>query len=191
MSNEFVVRSADTRVHGMGDHSSAIFECELESWHGHKVSFRLMIEGCVGEKEYQAQCAVIAPYMQVGRLLACDIVYRRLDHCFSMALYGFTPIEAMRLDSGSVIDADTYLNPNRGFWTRTVIDGPRVLLPGIIDLGGDAYIPVVETDPLPHVAHSYHYQAGLQYGARPSGFRQFLRWARWEFGWKPAAPPAV
>lgn len=165
---EYIVRRVETKT--SSEHERTSFECDLEDDSGKKISFDLTIDGCVGSPKFTEQHKMIKPYLVVGQLIQCGIVYFRRSNGFSMAMYDFIPLQAFNTGTRKAVDADTYFNRNRGFWTIATPRGNRINFPGIIEFHGDTIIPLIENGPLPQLGDRYDHQEGLVWGRRPSLF---------------------
>lgn len=170
---KFAVRSAEVKKAD----GRTTFECELVSWNGHKVSFHLIIEGCVGAKHFREQYEAISHLCTVGSLLHCSVVYRRRSDAFVMCIDQMMLMKPVRSGDGSEIDIDSYFNPRRGYWVRAVSAGDWINIPGVIELGGQSCIPLVEESDLPLLEHRYGYEKGLHYGKKPSALQRAWSWA--------------
>jgi hypothetical protein len=165
---QYIVRRVETKT--LINSKRTNFECDLEDESGEKISFDLTIDGCVGSPDYREQYNAIEPYLAVGQLIKCGIVYFRRSNGFSMAMFDFMPMQAYNSSNNKAIDADTYFNRNRGFWTVAFPKGDRINFPGVIEFTGNTIIPLIEDGLLPQVKDAYTYQEGLIWGRRPSLF---------------------
>lgn len=134
---EFLVTEAEVRT----DEVQTIFHCNLLGRHNHRVSFQLIISGCVGEAGYQAQYEAIKPLCTVGTLLHCSIVYRHRYDAFVMCIGDMMALQAIRMNDGSTISGEAYLDPNRGYWVQTESASEWAQFPGVIELDGESHIP--------------------------------------------------
>ncbi len=169
---DFVVRKAEIR-----EGNNTVFSCDLEDSMGHKVVIALIIAGCCGEQKYRAQYDAIIPFCTVGALLHCSIVYRLRSSAFVMCINEIMLLKPIRINDSSEISVDTYFNPGRGFWVKTESLSNWIDIPGVIELGGESCIPLVEEGTLPLVKHGYEYDNGLRYGKRISVLQRIWRFA--------------
>lgn len=115
--------------------------CELVSRNGHKINFSLIIQGCVGEKEYGAQYEAISPHIHVGDLLQCEFAWQWQYSFFQLCLSGFLPLKVRRINSQDpeeVVSPQDHFNSNRGYWTIAVPSGQWIRFLGLITCGGDS-----------------------------------------------------
>ena len=120
-----------------------VYFCELVGHNDHKISFSLVIRGCVGEKEYNAQYEAVAPHIHVGDLLHCEFAYRWHSYNLNLCLSGFIQTKVHRVGSyslGDTVPPEEYFKSNRGYWVTTEVYGQWVRFPGLISFGGDSCI---------------------------------------------------
>lgn len=156
------------------------FHCQLMGWRGHKIGFSFIIYGCVGQNFYQSQYEAIKQFCTVGALLNCSIVYRLRSNAFVMCIDRIMRLKPAQMD-GTQIDVDTYLNSDRGFWVQAIPMSKWVNIPGVIELGGESCIPIVEEEMLPLVDYRFSYDKGLIYDKRPNAFKRV-----WNYFWTRA-----
>lgn len=120
-----------------------VYFCELVGHNNHKINFSLIIQGCVGEKEYNAQYEAVAPHIHVGDLLHCEFAWQWHGFYLNLCLSGLLKARARRIgsyDLGDGVFPHDYLNPNRGYWVTTETYGQWIRFPGLISCGGDSCV---------------------------------------------------
>lgn len=120
-----------------------VYFCELVGHNSHKISFSLIIKGCVGEKEYNARYEAVAPHIRVSDLLHCEFAWQWHGFYLNLCLAGLLKARARRVGSsglGDRVSPEDYLNPNRGYWVTTETYGEWIRFPGLISCGGDSCV---------------------------------------------------
>lgn len=87
---EFVVVDVRTELHRISDIASqehVIYD--LVSREGEKVSFSLIILGCVGQQHYREQYEAVRPYLLPQVRISCRIVYTYRGEYLSMGMSSF------------------------------------------------------------------------------------------------------
>jgi len=128
---EFIVERAEPSCHQISDlFSQRRVTYDLRSRSGQRVSFCLILAGCVGQDHYWRQYEAIRHHMIPGAYLSCRIAYTwRNDH-FAMGMSSFSVL-------------GDYLPQAEGYsgWPQVSRVVLEVDIPGVIEFYGDAHIP--------------------------------------------------
>jgi hypothetical protein len=130
---EFVVAGVRTELHKMSDIASQEHVVyDLVSREGEKVSFCLIILGCVGQEHYREQYEAIRPYLLPQVRISCRIVYTYRREYLSMGMSSFAILGKNPWEISE--------------WFNT---------PGVIEFYGDANIPLSNpNNSIKHVSQS-------------------------------------
>ena len=118
-----------------------VYFCEMVGINDHKINFNLIIQGCVGEKEYTAKYNAVAPHIHVGDLFRCEFAWQWHNSYLNLCLSGLLPVTVHGVYSdglGKEIATKDYFNPNRGYMATTRVTGEWISFPGLISCGGDS-----------------------------------------------------
>ena len=168
---DFVVRNVEMK----DDPRQPIFNCEMEG-RGRKVSFFLILpKEPVGWSAAPAQYAAVSPHLRAGSILSCELVYIPVYQGFIAALVRFYEQEVRDAKTDKVLDGDTYFNLGENPLVIKGRAGPVVLIPGVITLCGDAFVPMFGMERIKHTREEPRSKPreGLRWDRRPPWIRRW------------------
>jgi hypothetical protein len=127
---DYIVSDCGIRESG----NQRVYFCDLLDSNKHQISFALIIQGCVGEKQYSAQYEAIAPHIRVGGLLHCELAWQWHDDHLNLCISGILPVQIMRIGEKD-ISVENDLNRR---WAIGI--GEWLRFPGLIHCENDAFV---------------------------------------------------
>lgn len=125
------------------DSGDGIISFSLLSIRGHKLVLYLR-EKSLTEARFPPDLGkTIKKVFAVGNIVHCNFLLQRYPEKFSLCLYAFSQQEIVRLDDGTVITPEEYLDESRDYMViaRSIGEYHRID-PTLFDVGGQAFLPI-------------------------------------------------